>query len=181
VIGAGLLDRITAAGAAASLDPDRRVRISGVSRLPEELLVLLRENRAAIAEALARRDAEPDGATERAAMAEHYAAPPEPDPYRPSDPDPLRDGLLAGWRESRIVRLAAAAERLEAARPRPTHGIRDLDRQACHAAAQAAAGLSSLEWVAWRATIGTAAVGWPPRFPAPPPAGGGTPSNPHHL
>jgi len=53
-----------------------------------------------------------------AAMAEHYAAPSGPDPWQPGDPDPLRDGLLAGWRASRIVRLAATAERLEACRPR---------------------------------------------------------------
>jgi hypothetical protein len=36
------------------------------------------------------------GDAEAAAMAQHYAAPPSARPYRPSDPDPLRDGLLAG-------------------------------------------------------------------------------------
>jgi hypothetical protein len=30
------------------------------------------------------------------AMAEYYAAPPSDQPYVPGDPDPLRDGLLAG-------------------------------------------------------------------------------------
>lgn len=41
-----------------------------------------------------------DGA-ERAAMAEHHAAAPNPHPWRPGDPDPLGAGLLAGWRASR--------------------------------------------------------------------------------
>lgn len=36
---------------------------------------------------------------ERAAMAEHYAAPAERQPYTPDQPDALRDGLIKGWRE----------------------------------------------------------------------------------
>jgi hypothetical protein len=31
-------------------------------------------------------------------MAQHYAEPPSPRPYLPSDADPLTDGLLAGFR-----------------------------------------------------------------------------------
>jgi hypothetical protein len=48
------------------------------------------------AEALAADD--PDLDAERAVMAEYYAAEPSADPYQPGDPDPLRDGLLAGAR-----------------------------------------------------------------------------------
>lgn len=33
-------------------------------------------------------------AAEAAAMAQHYAAPAEPNPYTPEQPDALRDGLL---------------------------------------------------------------------------------------
>jgi hypothetical protein len=35
-------------------------------------------------------------AAERAALAAHYAEPPRERPYMPGDPDPLRDGLMAG-------------------------------------------------------------------------------------
>jgi hypothetical protein len=41
---------------------------------------------------------DPDIDAELAVMAEYYAAPPSDRPYLPSDPDPLRDGLLAGFR-----------------------------------------------------------------------------------
>lgn len=37
-------------------------------------------------------------APEREAMAAHYAAPEAPKPYQPGDADPLRDGLLEGFR-----------------------------------------------------------------------------------
>jgi hypothetical protein len=47
-------------------------------------------------EALAALD--PDLAEELAAMREHYSAEPSAEPYRPDHPDPLRDGLLAGFR-----------------------------------------------------------------------------------
>ncbi len=77
-----MLDRIAETGAAASLDPDGRVRIAGASRLSAELLDLLRQNRAAVAEALAASRAavvdqaadatlvapDPDDAMERSAM-----------------------------------------------------------------------------------------------------------------
>ena len=69
--GGALLDRIAEAGAAASLDPDGRVRIAGASRLPAELLDLLRQNRVAVAEALA---------TSRAAIVDR---PCRPKPHRP--------------------------------------------------------------------------------------------------
>ena len=57
-------------------------------------------------------------AAERAAMAEQYAAPPDPRVWQPGDPDPLRDGLVAGWRSGQQRRLSAPAVRLRAARPR---------------------------------------------------------------
>ena len=42
-----------------------------------------------------------DLAAERAVMALHYAAPAEAQPCQPGAPDPLHDGLLAGWRSHR--------------------------------------------------------------------------------
>jgi hypothetical protein len=39
---------------------------------------------------------DPELEAERALMAQHYAAPADAAPYQPGDPDPLRDGLLAG-------------------------------------------------------------------------------------
>ncbi len=69
-------------------------------------------------------------------------------------------------------RLAALVQRLEENRPKRTHAMRELDRQAYQDAAREAAGLPPEQWAAWRATIGTAAAGWPPRPPAPSPAGG---------
>ena len=146
---AALLDRVADAGATASLDPDGRVRIAGASRLPAELLGLLRQNREAVAEALARRLADPADAAELAAMAEHYAAPPDPDPWRPGDPDPLADGLLAGWHAGR-VRLAVAIENLQAARPKRTHGVRALDWDKWEAAGRDAAGQPGAAWSTWR-------------------------------
>ena len=102
----------------------------------------------------------PDDAAERAAMAEHYAAPPAPSPWCPGDPDPLRDGLLAGWRAAQLLqqrlRLAALVQRLRDAGPKRTWGVRELDRQAWEAAAREAAGLPTAEWAAWRATVGSA-------------------------
>jgi hypothetical protein len=61
------------------------------------------------AEALAAPDAELDA--ERIVMAAHYAAEPTADPYQPGDPDPLRDGLLAGAR----VRVLSAVGRMRGA------------------------------------------------------------------
>jgi hypothetical protein len=40
----------------------------------------------------------PDLAEELAAMREHYSAPPSARPYRPTDDDPYRDGLLVASR-----------------------------------------------------------------------------------
>ncbi len=87
-------------------------------------------------------------------MAEHHAAPPEPRPWRPGDPDPLRDGLLAGWHASRRVRFAALAERLREARPKQRRGGQ-LAWQAAEAAAREAAELPSAAWAAWRGAVGT--------------------------
>ena len=47
------------------------------------------------AAALADRDPDPIEAAERAAV---FGAEAEPHPYQPGDPDPLRGGLLRGWR-----------------------------------------------------------------------------------
>jgi hypothetical protein len=105
-------------------------------------------------------------------MAEHYAAPPSANPWRPDGPDPLRDGLLAGWDASRPGRLAAAAERLEAARPRRVHGVPEIVWRAWQVAAQEAAGLSTAAWATWRARVGTAATAWPPRPAGHPPTDG---------
>lgn len=44
---------------------------------------------------------DPDLGADRALMAQHYAAPAAPHLYQPGDPDPLRDGLLLGWRNHR--------------------------------------------------------------------------------
>jgi hypothetical protein len=54
---------------------------------------------------------DPDLDAERAVMAEYYAAEPSDRPYVPGDPDPLRDGLLAGargWVLSVADRMRAA-------------------------------------------------------------------------
>ncbi len=91
-------------------------------------------------------------------MAEHYAAPPDLDLWRPSDPDPLRDGLLAGWRAGQRRRLGALVQRLHDARPKRQRGVREMDWRAWEAEAWEAAGLPSGEWSAWRATVGTEGV-----------------------
>jgi hypothetical protein len=41
---------------------------------------------------------------EREAAAWFYALPPSPQPHTPETPDPLRDGLLRGWKEARNAR-----------------------------------------------------------------------------
>ena len=48
------------------------------------------------------------------------------------------------------ARLAALAQRLDAARPKREHGIRQMDWQAHQTAARAAAGLPGTDWQAWR-------------------------------
>jgi hypothetical protein len=70
--------------------------------------------------------AEPDPALdeERAVMAAHYAAEPTADPYQPGDPDPLRDGLLAGAR----VRVLSAVGRMREACARHKASVRKIDR-----------------------------------------------------
>jgi hypothetical protein len=83
---------------------------------PGELLAELREWRDEIADLLAAqgRRSGPDVLVgndddpEREAMAQHYSAPPSGRPYLLSDHDPLRDGLLAGFRRH-SARMAARA------------------------------------------------------------------------
>lgn len=180
-----MLERIAAAGATASLDPGGRVRIAGVSRLPAGLLDLLRENKAAVAVALAGRGEasanhaadptpaapDPDDAAERAAMAEHHAVPPDPAPWHPGAADALRDGLLVGWHVSRRQRLGALVQRLHGARPKREHGVCALDWAGWEAAGRAAAELPSAEWAAWRGAAETDRAAW--TLPgAEPPVGG---------
>jgi hypothetical protein len=72
------------------LPPGEYGDAEAVAELARELLRLADAGAAALAE--------PDPALdeERTVMAGHYAAEPIARPYRPSDPDPLRDGLLVG-------------------------------------------------------------------------------------
>ncbi len=160
------------AGVVLRLGPDGRVTLSAPQPPDETVLAGLRRHRdritamlaAAVEDGVPHGDVDhPDDEAERAAMVEHHAAPPDPCPWRPGDPDPLRDGLLAGWRASRSGRLAAIALRLEAARPRWAWGVREMDWRAWQTAAQEAAALPSVEWSSWRAKVGTAATAWPQR------------------
>lgn len=86
--GAALLARLSAAGAAVTLDPDGRVRIAGAARLPAGLLDLARRNREALADALARHRL---AAFYVQAAGEALAALTAPDP----DLDRERSGLAA--------------------------------------------------------------------------------------
>ncbi len=135
------------AGVVLRLGPDGRVTLSTPQPPDETVLAELRRHRDRIAVMLAA------GAAGRAAMPEHQAAPPDPCPWRPGDPDPLRDGLLAGWRAGQSRRLSALAERLWAVRPKREHGVRELDWRAWEAAAREAASLPSAEWTSWRAAV----------------------------
>lgn len=64
------------------------------------------------------------------------------------------------------LRLSRLTQRLHDARPKRQHGVRPLDWAEWETAGRAAAELPSGEWSAWRAMVGTAAAGWPPRPPA---------------
>jgi hypothetical protein len=83
------------------LRPDGGLRVEADGPPPPELLAELREWRDQIADLLAERDrpSEPGGLVggdddpERRAMLAHYSAPASARPYRPTDPDPYRDGL----------------------------------------------------------------------------------------
>jgi hypothetical protein len=113
------LARAEAAGLRVRLRPDGGLRVEADRPPPPEVLHELRQWRAQIAALLAGWRAQraratvpehadtdaaalaaldPDLAEELAAMREHYSAPPSDRPYRPDHPDPLRDGLLAGFR-----------------------------------------------------------------------------------
>lgn len=102
---AAALARAEAAGVCLRLRPDGGVRMEAAAPPPADVLADLRRWRDDVALLLVARDGPPErgavpagehDAAEAAAMAQHYAAPPSADPYRPGDPDPLRDGLLAG-------------------------------------------------------------------------------------
>ena len=93
---------------------------------------------------------------------------PPPPAAAPAPSAALREAMAVRVHQQRR-RLAALVQRLEESRPRRTHAMRQLDRQAYQDAAREAAGLPSDAWWPWRSTFGTAAAGWPPRPPAPPP------------
>ncbi len=103
---------------------------------------------------------------------------PEPAGFAPLMPPsaPARASLAADHLASAILAqrlaLAALVQRLRECRPKREHGVRALDFDAWTVAARDAGALPTGEWLAWRATIGPAAAGWPPRPPAPPPTGG---------
>jgi hypothetical protein len=99
--------RAEAAGVRLRLRPDGCVLMEAAAPPPADVLADLRRRREDVARLLiaregrAEREAVPaceHDAAEAAAMALHYAAAPSARPYLPSDPDPLRDGLLAGAR-----------------------------------------------------------------------------------
>ena len=87
-----------AAGARFRLAEGGRVRfIPGGA--PAEVVAELRRHRGEVAAILAERERASAGghdAAERAAMVAHYAAPADPEAWRPGTPDALRDGLLVG-------------------------------------------------------------------------------------
>jgi hypothetical protein len=96
--------RAEAAGVRLRLRPDGTVRMEAAAPPPADVLADLRRWRDDVARLLVARDRRPEcgpmppgehDAAEAAAMAQHYAAEPSARPYLPSDPDPLRDGLLA--------------------------------------------------------------------------------------
>ena len=108
------------------------------------------------------------------ALPEAVEAPPGPSvaPQAPICPGSTAGGLPAELQAVQVLqqrrRLAALAERLQDSKPKRTHAMRELDRQAYQDAAREAAGLPSDAWWPWRSTFGTAAAGWPPRPPGPP-------------
>ena len=128
-----ILDRLRAGGWRIGLG----IKIEGDAPPPPDLLAELHGEREAVLRALVEetlaarllRQAEaaaaalaapdPDREAERAVMVQHYAAPPSARPYLPSDPDPLRDGLLAAARQAEAQAPApetwpALARRVEA-------------------------------------------------------------------
>jgi hypothetical protein len=116
-----VLARARAAGLRLRLTPDGKVKVAADGPPPAALLDELRQWRHDIARLLAAQGRRSDpGASEpgvlvdtdddreRQAMAQHYAAPPSPRPYKPSDVDQLRDGLLLSFRRH-LARSAARA------------------------------------------------------------------------
>lgn len=104
------LARAEAAGVRLRLRPDGGVRMEAAAPPPADVLADLRRCREDVARLLMAREGRPElgavpagehDAAEAAAMAQHYAALPSARPYLPSDLDPLRDGLLRGWRGHR--------------------------------------------------------------------------------
>ncbi len=103
--------RAEAAGVRFRVAPGGGVRMEAAAPPPADVLADLRRWREDVARLLVAREGRPErgavpagehGTAEAAAMAQHYSAAPSARPYLPSDPDPLRDGLLRGWRIHRL-------------------------------------------------------------------------------
>jgi hypothetical protein len=102
------LARAEAAGVRLRLTAAGTVEVEADRPPPPEVLHELRQWRAQIAALLAERAITPEhdvselgvvwNDDEREAMAAHYSAPASDRPYRPTDPDPYRDGLLTASR-----------------------------------------------------------------------------------
>jgi hypothetical protein len=100
---AAVLARAEAAGVRLRLTAGGTVEVEADAPPPAALLDELRQWRDQIADLLAERDipSEPGASDpgvvwndhEREAMVAHYSAPASDRPYRPTDPDPYRDGL----------------------------------------------------------------------------------------
>jgi hypothetical protein len=92
------LARAQAAGLRLCLRPDGGVRVEADAPPPAEVLADLRRWRDDIARMLAAQDRQPEADNgddpERQALAAYYGEPPRARPYRPTDPDPLRGGVL---------------------------------------------------------------------------------------
>jgi hypothetical protein len=100
------LARAEAMGVRVRRRPDGGLRVEADRPPPPEVLDELRRWRDEIARLLAAQDIPSDAGglvgddddPERRAMLAHYSAPASDRPYRPTDPDPYRDGLLTASR-----------------------------------------------------------------------------------
>jgi hypothetical protein len=105
VSAAETLARAEAAGVRLRLRPDGGVQLEAAAPPSAGLLADLRLWRRDVARLLIVREWQPElgaapigvhDSADTAAMARHYTAAQSARPYLPSDPDPLRDGLLTG-------------------------------------------------------------------------------------
>jgi hypothetical protein len=106
VTAAEAIARAQAAGVRLRLTASGTLELEADAPPPREVLDELRRWRDEIARLLAAQDIPSDAGglvgddddPERRAMLAHYSAEPSDRPYCPDHPDPLRDGLLAGFR-----------------------------------------------------------------------------------